>query len=311
MIGAAAGYVFLWLVFQLFKLVTGKEGMGYGDFKLFAAIGAWLGWQMLPLVLLLAAVVGAVVGIAMMAASRLGRGVPIPFGPYLAGAAWIALLWGPDIVEGYLEFRGPALTPMLRIGLTGGIASGKSTVADLFAARGATVLDTDVIAREVVEPGRPALGALVNALGGGILDGDGTARPRGAAPAPVRGRGDPTRRRGPPAPGDPRRNSSGRRGRRAGPTRCSSSRCWWRTAWSKVVDRVLVVDCPEEEQVRRLMARDGEGRESALRMLAAQASREQRLASADDVIDNGGPAADLPAQVAALDHKYRGLAASP
>jgi leader peptidase (prepilin peptidase)/N-methyltransferase len=105
-IGAAAGYVFLWLVFQLFKLVTGKEGMGYGDFKLFAAIGAWLGWQMLPLVLLLAAAVGAVVGIAMMAASRLGRGVPIPFGPYLAGAAWIALLWGPDIVACYLGFAG-------------------------------------------------------------------------------------------------------------------------------------------------------------------------------------------------------------
>ncbi len=105
-IGAAAGYVFLWVVFQLFRLVTGKEGMGYGDFKLFAAIGAWLGWQMLPLVLTLAAAVGAVVGLAMMAASRLGRGVPIPFGPYLAGAAWIAMLWGPDIVAGYLTFSG-------------------------------------------------------------------------------------------------------------------------------------------------------------------------------------------------------------
>ena len=105
-IGAVAGYAFLWLVFQLFRLVTGKEGMGYGDFKLFAAIGAWLGWQMLPLVLILAAAVGAVVGLAMMAASRLGRGVPIPFGPYLAGAAWIALLWGPDIVSGYLGYAG-------------------------------------------------------------------------------------------------------------------------------------------------------------------------------------------------------------
>ena len=105
-IGAASGYAFLWLVFQLFRLATGKEGMGYGDFKLFAAIGAWLGWQMLPLVLILAAAVGAVVGLAMMAASRLGRGVPIPFGPYLAGAAWIALLWGPDIVDGYLGFAG-------------------------------------------------------------------------------------------------------------------------------------------------------------------------------------------------------------
>jgi leader peptidase (prepilin peptidase)/N-methyltransferase len=105
-IGAAAGYGFLWLVFHLFKLVTGKEGMGYGDFKLFAAIGAWLGWQMLPLVLLLAAGVGATVGIALMAARRLGRSVPIPFGPYLAGAAWIALLWGPGIVERYLRFAG-------------------------------------------------------------------------------------------------------------------------------------------------------------------------------------------------------------
>jgi leader peptidase (prepilin peptidase)/N-methyltransferase len=105
-IGAAGGYVFLWLVFHLFRLATGKEGMGYGDFKLFAAIGAWLGWQMLPLVLLLAAFVGAAVGIAMMAASRLGRGAAIPFGPYLAGAAWIAMLWGPAIVAGYLRFAG-------------------------------------------------------------------------------------------------------------------------------------------------------------------------------------------------------------
>ena len=76
------------------------------DFKLFAAIGAWLGWQMLPLVLLLAAFVGAAVGLAMIAARRLGRGVPIPFGPYLAGAAWIALLWGPGIVDRYLAFAG-------------------------------------------------------------------------------------------------------------------------------------------------------------------------------------------------------------
>ncbi len=105
-IGAIAGYLFLWFVFQLFRLVTGKEGMGYGDFKLFAAIGAWLGWQLLPLVLMLAAVVGSVVGIAMIAARRHGRGVPIPFGPYLAGAAWIALLWGPQIVGRYLDVAG-------------------------------------------------------------------------------------------------------------------------------------------------------------------------------------------------------------
>jgi len=105
-IGAAAGYAFLWLVFQLFRLVTGKEGMGYGDFKLFAAVGAWLGWQMLPIVLLLAAAVGAAVGLALMATRRLGRGAAIPFGPYLAGAAWIALLWGPAIRDRYLAFAG-------------------------------------------------------------------------------------------------------------------------------------------------------------------------------------------------------------
>jgi len=199
---------------------------------------------------------------------------------------------------------------VLRIGLTGGIASGKSTVADLFAARGATVLDTDVIAREVVEPGRPALGALVNALGAGILD-DAGRLDRAA----LRRRlfEDATTRRDVEALLHPAILSElERQARQArGPYQVFVIPLLVETRLEKVVDRILVVDCSAEEQVRRLMARDGEGRESALRMLAAQASREQRLASADDVIDNGGPAADLPAQVAALDHKYRQLAASP
>jgi leader peptidase (prepilin peptidase)/N-methyltransferase len=105
-IGAAAGYLSLWGVFHAFKLLTGKEGMGYGDFKLFAALGAWLGWQMLPLILLLSAAVGAAVGIALIALRRQGRDVPIPYGPYLAGAGWIAMLWGPQVVGGYLAFSG-------------------------------------------------------------------------------------------------------------------------------------------------------------------------------------------------------------
>jgi len=105
-IGGAAGYLFLWLVFHAFRLLTGKEGMGYGDFKLFGALGAWLGWQMLPLILLLSAGVGAIVGIALMLIRRQGRDIPIPFGPYLAGAGWIALLWGNDLVEGYLSASG-------------------------------------------------------------------------------------------------------------------------------------------------------------------------------------------------------------
>ena len=102
--GALAGYLSLWSIYHLFRLVTGKEGMGYGDFKLLAALGAWLGWQMLPLIILLSAVVGAVTGIMMITLRRHERSVPIPFGPYLAAAGWIAMLWGPDIMTSYLDY---------------------------------------------------------------------------------------------------------------------------------------------------------------------------------------------------------------
>jgi leader peptidase (prepilin peptidase)/N-methyltransferase len=105
-IGAASGYLSLWLVFQAFRLLTGKEGMGYGDFKLFAAFGAWFGWQMLLLIILIAALTGALVGIALIALRRHGRGVPIPFGPYLAAAGWIALMWGPELIDRYLHVSG-------------------------------------------------------------------------------------------------------------------------------------------------------------------------------------------------------------
>ena len=101
-IGAMAGYLALWSVYWLFKLVTGKEGMGYGDFKLLAALGAWLGWQMLPAIILLSSVVGAVVGISLIVFARQGRNVPIPFGPYLAAAGVIALFWGAQITQKYL-----------------------------------------------------------------------------------------------------------------------------------------------------------------------------------------------------------------
>jgi len=101
-IGAVAGYLTLWTVFWLFKLATGKEGMGYGDFKLLAAIGAWLGWQMLPLTILLSSAVGAVVGIALIVFARHGRNVPIPFSPYLAAAGILALFFGDDLTSRYL-----------------------------------------------------------------------------------------------------------------------------------------------------------------------------------------------------------------
>jgi leader peptidase (prepilin peptidase)/N-methyltransferase len=102
--GAAAGYLSLWLVFHAFKLLTGKEGMGYGDFKLFALFGAWLGWQLLPLIILLASLVGAVVGLVLILALGRDRRQPIPFGPYLCAAGFLAALWGHDLTTWYLQF---------------------------------------------------------------------------------------------------------------------------------------------------------------------------------------------------------------
>lgn len=102
-VGTIAGYLVLWSVYWLFKLATGKEGMGYGDFKLLAAIGAWLGWQILPLAILLSSLVGAAVGIALMLFTRHGRDVPISFGPYLAGGGLIALFWGGELTQAYLR----------------------------------------------------------------------------------------------------------------------------------------------------------------------------------------------------------------
>ena len=104
--GAIAGYLSLWTLFHLFRLLTGKEGMGYGDFKLFAALGAWFGWQALPGIILLSSLVGAAVGISLIVFKRHGREIPIPFGPYLAGAGWISMIWGPALSRAYLSASG-------------------------------------------------------------------------------------------------------------------------------------------------------------------------------------------------------------
>ena len=196
---------------------------------------------------------------------------------------------------------------MLRIGLTGGIASGKTTVASLFVARGAVVLDTDQIAREVVLPGKPSLAALVQALGSGVLDRDGRLDR-----AALRRRlfADEATRREVEAILHPEILAELERQSKTspGPYQVFVIPLLVESHLERVVDRILVVDCPEEDQVRRLMARDGESRESALGMLRAQASREERLAAADDVVDNGGDSEALPAQVASLDRKYRELA---
>ncbi|MFT6218912.1 MAG: leader peptidase (prepilin peptidase)/N-methyltransferase [Cycloclasticus pugetii] len=106
LIGALAGYLSLWSVFWLFKLITGKEGMGYGDFKLLAAIGALLGWKMLPLVIMLSALAGAIIGITLIIIHGRDKNIPIPFGPYLSIAAFIALIWGEKINLTYLQFVG-------------------------------------------------------------------------------------------------------------------------------------------------------------------------------------------------------------
>ncbi|MCU7936922.1 MAG: A24 family peptidase [Candidatus Thiodiazotropha sp. (ex Dulcina madagascariensis)] len=105
-IGAAAGYLSLWSVYQLFKRLTGKEGMGYGDFKLLAMLGAWLGWHYLPQIIMLSAFVGAVVGILLIVLRGRDRNIPIPFGPYLAAAGWISLMWGEQINQAYLRWSG-------------------------------------------------------------------------------------------------------------------------------------------------------------------------------------------------------------
>jgi leader peptidase (prepilin peptidase) / N-methyltransferase len=105
-LGAALGYLFLWSLYQVFKLITGREGMGYGDFKLFALFGAWLGWQVLPMILILSSVVGAILGLVLIARRGQDRHTPLPFGPYLAAAGWIALLWGNDLNNAYLQWTG-------------------------------------------------------------------------------------------------------------------------------------------------------------------------------------------------------------
>ncbi len=104
--GAVWGYLSLWSVYWLFKIVTGKEGMGYGDFKLLAALGAWMGWQLLPLIILLSSLVGAVIGIAGIIILGRNKNIPIPFGPYLAIAGGIAFLWGNDIIHAYFQYLG-------------------------------------------------------------------------------------------------------------------------------------------------------------------------------------------------------------
>jgi dephospho-CoA kinase len=194
----------------------------------------------------------------------------------------------------------------LRIGLTGGIASGKSTVADLFAARGIPVIDTDQIARDVVEPGQPALEAVVGAFGRDILGADGRLDRRRLRDLVF---ADETRRRQLESILHPAIRAEMVRRSVAvdGPYQILVIPLLVEGGRNPFLDRVLVVDCSVDTQVRRLLARDAETEARARAILAAQVTREQRLAAADDVITNDGTAGELAPQVDALDRKYRAM----
>ena len=197
--------------------------------------------------------------------------------------------------------------PRLLIGLTGGIASGKSAVADLFAKLGVTIVDTDIVAREVTAPGMPGLRQIAAEFGAAVLAPDGRLdRDRMRA----RVFADAADRRRLEAILHPliRARTLELAAAATGPYVVIAIPLLVEAGFEELVDRVLVVDCPPEVQIERLMTRDGETAESAARMLAAQASREDRLAVADDVLGNTGTLADLRAAVEALHGRYLGLA---
>ena len=197
----------------------------------------------------------------------------------------------------------------LRVGLTGGIASGKSTVADMFAELGIPVIDTDVIAREVVEPGKPALEEIGQRFGEHMIDAAGNLD-RSAMRKLIFA--DEHARRDLEAILHPRIGEETRRQSEAadGPYQVIVVPLLTESALRDFVDRILVVDCNEERQVERLLARDAESVEQAQRILAAQSTREERLAIADDVINNDHSRIHLRDQVTALDRQYRQFAES-
>lgn len=197
-------------------------------------------------------------------------------------------------------------SPILRIGLTGGIASGKSTAADEFASLGIAIIDADLISRELVEPGRPALGRIVEIFGPEVLDHAGRLDRRRLR---ERVFADPLQRKQLEEVLHPAvRTEMARRSRLAtGPYQVLVIPLLVENQLGHMVDRILVVDIPEETQVQRLQARDSIDPEQARRMLAAQSSRTARLAAADDVITNTGSLTDLKSQVAALHRKYLAL----
>jgi dephospho-CoA kinase len=193
---------------------------------------------------------------------------------------------------------------VLKIGLTGGIASGKSTVAELFSELGVPIVDTDIVARDLTTPGSPALARIVEAFGPEVLTDTGELDRRRLRQIVFAA---PERRRELERILHPliRAETLARAAQAEGPYVLIAVPLLFESGFDQLVDRSLVVDCPEELQIERLIARDGISNDEALAMLAAQMPREQRRAAADDVIDNAGDLAALRTRVAALDRKFR------
>ena len=262
--------------------------MGYGDFKLLAALGAWLGWQMLPLIVLLSSVVGAV------DRHRADR-VQGPRSHEPAAVRAVSRGGGRDRAVLRTGARCRLCLPRVNapfvIGLTGGIGSGKSAVADAFAALGVDVTDTDRLAHALTAPGAPGYDGDRAAFGAA----DTTPTARSTAPRlrarVVRRRGGPLAPRGDPASADRRRCAAARSPAGRARTASSSSRCCSSAAASaRIVSRILVVDCPEDEQVRRVArAQRPRRRTRSARSWRRSSRARERLARADDVIDNAGP----------------------
>ncbi|HEX7719923.1 MAG TPA: dephospho-CoA kinase [Woeseiaceae bacterium] len=198
---------------------------------------------------------------------------------------------------------------LLRIGLTGGIASGKSTVADMFAAKGIPVIDTDVIAREVVEPGEPALDEIAAMFGPDVIDADGRLRRRRLRELVF---ADDARRKALEAILHPRIRDTAiaKADSLGGPYQIIVVPLLVESPMKKMMDRILVVDCSEEAQLSRLLQRDSETAEQARRILAAQASRAERLEIADDIVVNDGSLDETSRQVDDLHRQYLRLAAA-
>jgi dephospho-CoA kinase len=203
-----------------------------------------------------------------------------------------------------------AVSDTIRIGLTGGIASGKSTVADLFAALGAPIVDTDVIARQVVEPGQPALDEIRDVFGDVVIKEDGTldrSRLREIVFA------DDARRKQLESVLHPRIRDAAflQASLASGPYVIIVVPLLFESPMKNAMDRILVVDCSEETQFRRLADRDNESEEQVRRIIAAQANRAERLSIADDVISNDGNLADTRNAVRSLHELYLSLANEP